>query len=193
MGTAAWADSEAKSLFNYIESILETSSVVVTGKTYKEVIEDMIVEVEDKLFEDLGALAPSRDMVVVTVNNKVASELKKLNLACCDANMVSRDALSNDYDVKALAKLPKKVNPKDIEIMVYVPNFVFARTMCEMGLTQTTINQTGYKPNTNRWFAFEDYGYDLLHYPKDLETANPKVKPVFVGVKLSISAPTPTP
>lgn len=176
-GAVAWANDEAKKAFTYIAS--KTVETKAKSTNVRELIEDMILEAEELAFKEMGDLAPSRDLFVVTVNNKIASDLKKLNLACCDANMVSRDNMSNDFDVKAIAKLPLRVNPENVEIMVYIPNFVFLRTMCSTnGMTHTELNQTGYAPGTHRFFAKEDYGHAIFEYP-----VSGTVKEIFVGVK----------
>lgn len=178
-GTLAWSRAEAKGIFNYVSTKLQETTK--TGTDVKVLIEDMVLELEDLLYEQMGDLAPTRETFIVTVNSKLASDLKKANFNCCDVGMVTRDALSNDFDVASVDKLPNGINPAGVEVMVYVPYFVFELTMCEQGLEHSLINQTGYKPNTNRWFAFEEYGFDTFHYVDDTNA----VVPVIFGVKKS--------
>lgn len=185
-----WTLDEASELFKYVSTKCQETKVTVDkDSNYRTVIADMVLELQKLMFETFGFYAPKRNRFVVTVYPDVQASIKGLNLGCCDYQMVGRDELANDFKVKALAGLDYGVNPDGIEIMVYVPDLIFTRTMCELPLTRYTINQTGYKPNTLRYFASEDYGHSVFEYPNKEKTDTVAVVP---GVKLSVKE-TPTP
>lgn len=186
---AAFALDEAVDLFEYISTKCQETKVdAAAAPNFKDIISDMVLELQKLMFDTFGFYAPKRNRFVVAVAPEIQAALKKLNFNCCDYQMVNRDELSNDFKVKGVMGLDYGIVPEDIQIMVYVPELTFTRTECEFPLERSSINQTGYKPGTFRYFGSEDYGHSVFEYPN--KEKNTTV-PVVPGVKLTAKAEVP--
>lgn len=183
-GTARWATHEARELFNFIAT--GATETVVTGTNNRiEEIEGMILELEDSLVAQLEDLAPSREEFIVLVSSKVESELRSLNFHCCALADQTKSSTANYYGVKQVTHLSRTIMPDGLDIIVYVPNFVFGLTMCthEFG-GQSIGNVPGYRPDNWRFFGEEDYGFQGFEY---LEGNN--VVPIKYAIKKTVTPP----
>jgi len=131
-GVNMWALDEAKHVFQFIGSTLGTAESVASGTNIRVAITDAILELEQKLFEELGDLAPRRDRFRVLVSRNAENELANSQYVCCNWNMVEANPLANLFGVEAVIALPLNLMPTGYDIIVYVPNFLFLKTMCKI-------------------------------------------------------------
>lgn len=140
-GVRAWALDEAKNVFNFIGSTITTTqptqvncNLLSACNTVRAGIEDAIVNLESKLYAELGDLFPGREMYRVLLSTAAASQLAKENVLPIfnwrDTGERDR-AIVNVFGVEGVYEIPINLMPQGFDIIVYIPRFLFLKTMCK--------------------------------------------------------------
>lgn len=162
-GSIALGNKEATQTLEYLAA--ETTEMTpVTVNNKKEEILKAVNQLEKKLVAEMGKLAPTRSIFKVFVSQDVEDELTALNLACCQLPDQLKSPTTNYFRVNSVTAVPFAFMPEDVEFMVYVPNFLFIRTMCKSPFGMEVLSDASYERGTRRFYGADKIGFDRFSY-----------------------------
>lgn len=184
----SWAWDELTTTMTYIDGELtETTVDPADVVNVRQLIEKMILEYLKISNSEMGRLGTKRRDLVVLVSGDIASAITESDLGCCQLADMTKGNTTNVWKVKRVVDMEFGYMPDGTQIMVYDPTKLFYWTFCEHNPDFSQMNQSGYKPNSIRFFAWENYAYDKLNW------FNPSTPEDIVIVTTGIKYSTPTP